>query len=204
MYMSRGFTVVELLITLAVMAILLGLGVVSMRSMIANANDNERASDIATIARGLEIYYKKGNPHVKTYEQDPVGGMTTKGMYPGANEFTHIQGQDWCSHSTLSVTFTPCFVPGGYANEVFPGVSLAAMTPPGKTIPDLRSTWFMDDTQMQAALDDNAYVYKPLTSDGSNCYGGAAYGTVYACPSYELRYKKESDGQIVLIKSKHR
>ena len=51
--MNRGFTVVEILVTLVVMAIILTLGTVNLRSSLANGRDSERKSDIESITRGL-------------------------------------------------------------------------------------------------------------------------------------------------------
>lgn len=56
----RGFTIVELLIVIAVMGILLVLGVVNLRSTQVDARDKERSSDIETIATALEAYYMNG------------------------------------------------------------------------------------------------------------------------------------------------
>ncbi len=54
---QRGFTVVELLVVIIVMAILLTLAVVNVRSTQQNARDNDRRVDIENIASALESYY---------------------------------------------------------------------------------------------------------------------------------------------------
>lgn len=53
----RGFTIVELLIVIAIMGILLVLGVVNLRGSQANARDSERKIDVETIGLHLESYY---------------------------------------------------------------------------------------------------------------------------------------------------
>lgn len=201
--MKRGFTVVEILITLTIMAILLGLGTVGLRSALANGRDAERASDIAVLARGLEGYYDNGNPHVKTYAQYPAGGYTSKGMYPGDNEFLHIMGWNWCSNNTVGPVFDNCFIVNGYPGDVFPGVSPAAMTPPNKATPDFKSAWLMSAADMDTAVNNGSYLYVPLDANGNNCYGGATNGVTAECVAYELRYKKETTGEVVVVKSKH-
>jgi prepilin-type N-terminal cleavage/methylation domain-containing protein len=65
-----GFTLVELLIVIAIMGILLVLGIVNLKSTQANARDSERASDSQTIATSLEAFYPQGNASV------------TAGQYP--------------------------------------------------------------------------------------------------------------------------
>jgi prepilin-type N-terminal cleavage/methylation domain-containing protein len=57
----RGFTVVELIITITVMGILMTLAVVSINSTQVRARDEERKTDIATIATALETYYTSGS-----------------------------------------------------------------------------------------------------------------------------------------------
>jgi len=67
----RGFTVVELIIVITIMSILLVLGVVNLRSTQANARDEERKTDIESIALQLENFYLSG-----------TDGSTTIGDYP--------------------------------------------------------------------------------------------------------------------------
>lgn len=57
---SRGFTIVELIVTITIMAILLTLGVVNLRSSQANARDAERKTDIESLATNLETFYNSG------------------------------------------------------------------------------------------------------------------------------------------------
>lgn len=188
MNMKRGFTVVEVLITLVIMAILLTLGVVSLRGMQANARDKERQTDIETIARGLERYYNEGNPHAVGYE--------SRGTYPGANEFIHIFGWDWCGNAEISAKLNPCFIQGGYSSEALPGTSKAAFTSPDGQ--EIVSSWLASDTDINNALLAGKYVYKPIGSSGSGtCYD---FGL---CARYELMYRRETDGQIITVDSKH-
>ena len=57
----RGFTIVELVVIITAMGILLILAVVNLSSSQANARDNERKTDIETIALHLDTYYKSGS-----------------------------------------------------------------------------------------------------------------------------------------------
>jgi prepilin-type N-terminal cleavage/methylation domain-containing protein len=66
----RGFTIIELVIVVAILGVLLVLGVVNLRGTQANGRDKERATDIDTIAANLEIFYKSG-----------TDGSTTVGRY---------------------------------------------------------------------------------------------------------------------------
>lgn len=52
-----GFTAVELLVVIIIMAILLTLAVVNVRSTQVQARDNERIADVENIALALESFY---------------------------------------------------------------------------------------------------------------------------------------------------
>jgi len=57
----RGFTIIELIVVIAVMGILLVLAVANIQSSQVNARDDERKSDINTIATRLDSYYSTAN-----------------------------------------------------------------------------------------------------------------------------------------------
>lgn len=56
--MQRGFTIVELIITITIMGILLTLAVVNLNATQVNARDAERKGDIEAIQLSLEDFYK--------------------------------------------------------------------------------------------------------------------------------------------------
>jgi prepilin-type N-terminal cleavage/methylation domain-containing protein len=194
--MNRGFTVVEVLVTLVIMAILVGLGTVGLRATLANGRDAERKDDIETIARGLELYYAKGNPFYIAGE--------SKGGYPGSNDKIHIDGTGWCDmayfkNAAAQANYSTCRPGDGYWSEVF-GVSDAAQTPPGMTTRNVWNPWLVNQadipSRITTELNNGKYVYLPLNDDGSHCYD-------VACRKYELYYKKETTGEVVIVKSKH-
>jgi len=55
----RGFTIIELLVVVAVMGILATIGLVSFARVQSDARDSQRSSRITTIAESLEKYYDK-------------------------------------------------------------------------------------------------------------------------------------------------
>ena len=75
---ERGFSVVEILVVIIVMAILITLAVVNVRSSQANARDTERATDVENTALRLESYYNTANSL-------PNGGGS---RYPGTSAIT--------------------------------------------------------------------------------------------------------------------
>lgn len=54
---KRGFTIVELLIVIVVIAILAAITIVAYNGIQARARDSQRLSDMKTIAKALEMYY---------------------------------------------------------------------------------------------------------------------------------------------------
>ncbi|OYX41609.1 hypothetical protein B7Y94_04780 [Candidatus Saccharibacteria bacterium 32-49-12] len=54
---SDGFTIVELLMVIVVIGILAAISVVAYNGVAAKARDSQRAQDIKTIAKALEVYY---------------------------------------------------------------------------------------------------------------------------------------------------
>jgi len=198
---QAGFTLIEMIIVLIVIVVLTVLGTAGFSSYQVNARDTERKNDIAAIQRGIEGYYKDGNPY--------LANTSGQGGYPGANVFIHIMGYDWSSNtSECQTTYIPgkCYIAGGYPIEVFPGTTEASLKPPGDpTIVRLRTTWLVTDRSpssilndgIEAAIDRGEYVYKPMNgTDFDTCYDDA-------CPRYVLIYKKEATGEIVIVKSKH-
>ncbi len=54
--MKRGFTLIEILISIAIIAVLTALGIVSYVSINRNARDTKRRGDIEQIRSALELY----------------------------------------------------------------------------------------------------------------------------------------------------
>lgn len=81
---KRGFTIVELVITITIMGIILTLAVVSLSSSQVTARDNERKSDIEALAAQLEAFHQSG-----------TDGSTSIGRYPStvvtSNNLANLQ-----------------------------------------------------------------------------------------------------------------
>ncbi len=135
----RGFTVVELLIVIALMGILLTLGVVNLRSTQVNARDTERKTDISSISLDLETFYKSGTDNTNTFGRYPSTAMT------GATTI-----QSYLRDADLKA-FTP---PGATdANSGFVVATNNTQTTSGVLPQPTTAT----------------YVYQPLQQDGTLC-----------------------------------
>ncbi|MES2876490.1 MAG: type II secretion system protein [Patescibacteria group bacterium] len=197
--MNRGFSIVEVLVTLIVIGILLGLGTVGLRASLANARDAERQADIEVIARGLEAYYDRGNPYYI------AGG--TKGSYPGSNMVVSINKDGWCPGTIFpdagqAAKYSAC---KDYWSDALPGVTQAALTPPGKSGKGLSNPWLQPESNplqimmpaITAAINDGYYVYKAMSDSDQHCYDDTG------CTRYALIYKKETTDEVVIVRSKH-
>lgn len=63
----RGFTVLEMVVTILILSVLLTIGGMAFVSAQKNARDNDRTSDIDTIARTLENYHKNNQNSKASY-----------------------------------------------------------------------------------------------------------------------------------------
>lgn len=183
--MNRGFTVVEVLITLVVIGILLGLGTVGLQSTLANGRDAERKADVETIARGLEQRYSMGNP-VVTSVTNP--NESQKGSYPSNNEMEHMRGLDRSAQG-----YTPGVVAGGYLTQGLPGTSEASYTnPSGVNNWEILCGWACaaveNGPQISARFaGQDKYLYEPLNETGTAicCCG--------PCSGFNIYWMSETD-----------
>ena len=77
----RGFTIIELMVVIAVMGALLILNVVNLRGTQISARDAERKTDIETLASHLETFYTSGSDTTPTVGRYPsttlISGTTS-------------------------------------------------------------------------------------------------------------------------------
>lgn len=209
--MNRGFTVVEILVTLVILAILLTLGTVGMRSVIANGRDSERSSDITTISRAFELRYSQGN---STFVASPgYESLLRKGGYPGIAEMLYGMGYP-------KGEFSPSSLSGGRENLYKAlSISKAAMTTPSGNEIEIMCYNFNapcgspapaeDTAKIAAVFSGNAdrYVYEPIDVNGNVCNLDFQYGE---CVRYNLYWISETDPAVNMgiaglkvLRSKH-
>lgn len=66
---NKGFTLVELLTVLTIIAVLAGIGLVNFKGVQSKARDSTRKNDLRQMASALEIYFQKNDGYV-----NPAGG----------------------------------------------------------------------------------------------------------------------------------
>lgn len=185
---QRGFTIVEIVVVMVIMAILLGLGVVITTNTQANAHDAERSADMRNIAQGLENRYKRGNPRATSASTYAY----TAGSYPGTVEMQHMIGAD-----TSAYGITP--VSGGYTSDALPGTDVVMFSPPGTAGNYAGFTIYCpaggcaaeDMTTIKAAatVTTTKYLYEPITADNKVCAGTAAN----PCVRFNVYWRSEME-----------
>ena len=189
MKIRRGFTVVELVVVMTIMAILLVLAVVSFSNSRVDARDTKRKTDVENIARGLEVRYREGNPRVS------APSYVTKGSYPGVNEILHMSGTDRGAQG-----FSPAQVTNGYLPQGLPGTQKSNYSPKGDldgfSVACLGAVC-AEGTHAKATNPTiNEYVYEPVSANGNVCSNGD-------CVRFNIYYRTEKDNQVRKITSKN-
>ena len=170
----RGFTIVELIITITIMGILLTLAVVNVSSTQLKARDDERKADIEAIANNLESFYATGTDSSTTFGRYPTVGMLSS----EANIKAGLRDVDMKS-----------FLPPGQTSVM---ASFLPSTNAGSA-PSIQTT---AGVLPQPTIDQ--YIFQPIDSSGSVCPVGSI-----DCRKFNLFYRLESDNSVQKVTSKN-
>ena len=168
----RGFTVVELVITITVMGILLTLAVVNLNATQANGRDSERKADAESIATYLETYQSTQDPNI------PYSGLS----YPSTTVMTTNDIGTYLVGISAEVTHAPD-VDTSSPISIVPAQN--ALTTTAGVLP-------------QPSNSNDVYVYQPLTSSGTLCTDLATS----ECRRFNLYYFQENGGGVQVVRSK--
>ena len=186
----RGFTIVEIIITIAIMGILLGLVMAGFRHTQAVARDDKLEQQAQAIARGLENLYRTGIPE---YDIKP-------NHYPSVRETMHAIG--W------GMDDVGPHVPGGYLHSWLDGVPDSAMTrfELVRFIKDGKWTPIGDETNVRESTPVGKIRYEPYKYNKKDFYGDDRYSWCNLkneeCVGFNLYYHTEVDDAIHVIRSK--
>jgi len=71
--LNKGFTMIELIVVIAILGLLSTVGLVSFRTAQIKGRDAQRKSDLAQVQKGLELYY---NDHQSYPDSLPAAGSS--------------------------------------------------------------------------------------------------------------------------------
>lgn len=171
--MRRGFTVVELVITITIMGILLTLAVVNLNSTQANGRDSERKGDAENIALHLESFYDNYDPELGS----------NGGTYLDTSRINEAQ----LRQALPDLDTKNLRAPGVDTSQP---ISLVAATN------NLTAT---TTVLPRPSSSNDVYVYQPLTSSGALCVSAATED----CRRFTIYYYQESDNSVQMITSKN-
>ncbi len=174
--MRRGFTIVELVITITIMGILLTLAVVNLTATQVNGRDAERKGDIEAIALALESYYNNEDS-ASSGAYDASGGS-----YPAT-----INIANTTAFATALPDIDPKSVRSPGVNDADP-ISLVAAT---------NATATTSGVLPQPIT--STYVYQPIRKDNTLCTQITAKGD---CRRFNLYYRLETDNKVYMVTSK--
>lgn len=137
----RGFTVVELIITITIMGILLTLGVVNLNATQVNGRDAERKGDVEAVLSNLESFYRTGTDTSTTLGRYPSTIITGTTIENVRTILRDVDEKSLTAPNASSVATS--FLAATNATQTTAGVT------PQPTIAQ--------------------YVYQPLKSDGTLC-----------------------------------
>lgn len=157
----RGFTLVELMVVIVVMAILLTLAVVNVNSTQIKARDNERHTDAENIAKIIE----------STHEM--VDSTKTYKTYPSVTIVKY-----WMDHDTESNMLTDRI-----NVETLRAPNVDKESPPSLIT---ATNNIQTSTGVRPLPTTSTYVYQAVTNDNAICVLGAAY-----CAKFSIFYRLE-------------
>ena len=180
--MRRGFTVVELLITITIMGILLTLAVVNLTTTQMNGRDAQRKTDIDAIANNLEIYYKEGgdNPAVTV-----IGRYPSTAMLIGSEATVEAAVRQNIRDVDFKILAAP-----GVATSTSPNITASFIAATNST---------QTTTGVAPQPTTSQFVYQPLQANGQLCTSD----TAQECRKFNLYYRLEADNTVYTVTSKN-
>lgn len=109
---KKGFTLVEMLIVIAIIAVLASISLVSVGGIRKSANDKRRVADLQKVQGYLELYYNQNRqyPQLNSYEQleGVLVGAQVANALPrdtgGVYEYGSNDGQHYVLKATLETS----------------------------------------------------------------------------------------------------
>ena len=198
-----GFTVVELIVTITVLAILAGIIYVGYNGTQERSRDVKRMNDLAMIAEAIQLYREKEGHDVQTvgttkadcgrYDIDgvtPLGGGSSNG---GSGWFNHAT----TSTTSYSVSVLKCLTYKGYLNDSFidPSGCTTTNSSAGSSLPNPSCDSSVGVGYMKYSCVQGGqtvtYIYARLETSGSTTdvlNGGGCSASFVTTSPYLMNY----------------
>ena len=180
---KRGFSIVELIVVITIMAILLSIAAVSFRNYQVDARNEQRRNRAENIARYIEAIYNTGS----------TSPIVDKGEYPSL---------DTLADSASTAIVNPTKLEALFGKN---GFDLSNLKSAGKDTYGLRvTTGAYYDQPNAASLTPDQYLYQPLKLYDATSYSlRKCYDSTDECRSFNIYYKTEGDNVVHKISSIH-
>jgi prepilin-type N-terminal cleavage/methylation domain-containing protein len=187
---ERGFTIVELLVTIVIISVLASIGIVAYNAVQTRTNDDVRAADVETIMDALEQYYRKNGDYPANDTMNPSQ------FYPTMTNFTAIK-------SLLpSLNDDALTGPGGYS--FYPACLNSAWCPNGSADWPYSMKKYLYLSRFVTGGSPGAYWwYKVPSTYAGNTGWGCDVQTYYTNPGYVIAWYSESKKIWIFKRSQH-
>ena len=186
----RGFTVIELIITITVIGILTSIAVIGYNSVQAQARDDVRSADVTLIADAFERYYRENGDYPANDTLNPSA------QYPQMTNYTALKALVPGLEDGMLTG------PGDY--RFYPGCINS------ETCANSSDDWknYMKKSYLYLSRFSNqgpgAYSYYNVpASYGDNTGWGCTIRTYYTNPGYMLAWYSESKKIWIFKRSQH-
>jgi prepilin-type N-terminal cleavage/methylation domain-containing protein len=174
----RGFTIVELSLTIIVISILTSIAIISYNGVQTRSRDDVRETDVALVMDALEQYYRKNGDYPANDTMNPSQN------YPNMLNYTAIKGL------LPSLTDDTLSGPGGYT--FYPACVNSAWCVNGASNWVFRKKNYIYLSRFTDGSAGSYWWYRVPSSWENNTGWGCGVQTYYTNPGYAIAWYSES------------
>ena len=185
---QRGFTLVELIIVIAVISALTAIAVVAYTNVQKQARDNERSVDVAAIMDALERYYDRNGEYPANDQMNTLNSPTTMGFN---------------ATKALMPTLTDDDLNGPNDSQFYAGCINSACTNTSANWATYHSKQYYYSSRLVTSQTGSNVWFAMGSTYGNNTGWGCIITTYYDNPGYFIAWRSEATGVWTFKRSKH-